>query len=121
MNKKTTLELLDFILESIEVIKKRMQGIESDDDFLSNDDNLTKLDSILMRLQAMGEAIKNLDKRERNFLLLVADEAYWSDIIRFRDFISHHYTDILANDVYDVCTKELDILKKYTIQLKESL
>jgi uncharacterized protein with HEPN domain len=54
-------------------------------------------------------------------LLLVADEAYWSDIIRFRDFISHHYTDILANDVYDVCTKELDILKKYIIQLKESL
>ena len=35
MNKMTTLELLEFILESIRVIKLRFVGIGNSDDFLT--------------------------------------------------------------------------------------
>jgi len=121
MNRLTSQELLDFILESIELIKKRSTGIDCADDFLANDENLTKLEAILMRLQASGEAIKSLTKREETFLLSVADENYWREIIRFRDFISHHYTDIQADIVYDICINELDKLKKNITALKEKL
>ncbi len=121
MNKLTTLELLEFVLESIEIVQKRFEGISSGDDFLANDDNLTKLDAILMRLQASGEALKNLQKRDEQFLLQAAPKEYWSMIVRFRDLVSHHYTDLQADEVFYICTEKLDELEEKIKKLKERL
>jgi uncharacterized protein with HEPN domain len=121
MNKLTTTELLNFILESLQIIKHRFVGINSSDDFLFDDNNLTKLDAILMRLQATGEAIKNLDKRSQELLQQVAPLDYWSKMIRMRDLISHHYTDLQADSVYEICTKHLEKLEQNILKLKELL
>ena len=40
MDKSTTLELLNFVLESIRLIHRRFEPIGSGDDFLENDDGL---------------------------------------------------------------------------------
>jgi len=113
--------IVEFILESIKLIRKRFTGIENSSDFLSDDDKITRLEASLMRLQASGEAIKNLDKREKSFLLKVANQEYWSDIIKFRDLISHHYTDLQADEVFDICENELDELEEKILKLKELL
>lgn len=119
MDKSTILELADFIIESIRLINKRFQNINSSDDFLKNDEAIEKLDSIAMRLQAIGEALKNLDKREKELLLQVADTDYWSKIIRTRDILSHHYIDIDAETVYMICSEKLNDLNLKINQLKE--
>ena len=121
MDKSTTLELIDFILESIKLIKRRFKTIKSGDDFLDSDDGLDKLDAISMRVQAIGEALKNLDKRERELLLKVSDKNYWSRIIKTRDYISHHYVDIDSETVFDICSNELEELEKKIIELKDIL
>ena len=118
MDKSTTLELIDFILESIRLINRRFKSIKSSDEFLESDDGLDKLDAISMRIQAIGEALKNLDKRKRELLLKVADKNYWSRIIKTRDFISHHYVDIDAETVFDICSNELEELESKIILLK---
>ena len=118
MDKATTKELLDFILESLALVKKRFQSIKSSDDFLQNDAGLEKLDAIAMRLQSIGEALKNLMKREKSLLLKAADETYWSEIIKARDFISHHYVAIDAEIVFDICSHELDVLEQKILKLK---
>ena len=118
MDKSTTIELIDFILESIRLINRRFKSIKSSDEFLESDDGLDKLDAISMRIQAIGEALKNLDKRERELLLKVADKNYWSRIIKTRDFISHHYVDIDAETVFDICSNELEELESKIILLK---
>ena len=100
------------------MIKKRFLNINNSDDFLKDDDNITKLEATLMRLQASGEAIKNLDKREKEFLYSVADKKYWSNIIKFRDLISHHYTDLQADEVFDICENKLDELEENILKLK---
>lgn len=117
MDKATTKELLDFILESLSLVKKRFQNIRSSDDFLQNDAGLEKLDAIAMRLQSIGEALKNLMKREKELLLKVADETYWSEIIKTRDFISHHYVAIDAEIVFDICSNEVEELGKKILKL----
>ena len=71
MDKSTTIELIDFILESIRLINRRFKSIKSCDDFLDSDEGLDKLDAISMRIQAIGEALKNLYKRENELLLKV--------------------------------------------------
>lgn len=121
MDKSTTLELIDFILESIRLINRRFKAIKSSDDFLNGDDGLDKLDAISMRIQAIGESLKNLDKREKELLLKVADKNYWSRIIKTRDFISHHYVDIDSETVFDICTNELDELERKILEVKVSI
>ncbi|MEA3513623.1 MAG: HepT-like ribonuclease domain-containing protein [Campylobacterota bacterium] len=120
MDKSTTLELIDFILESIRLINRRFKDIEKSDDFIDSDDGLDKLDSISMRIQAIGEALKNLYKNEETLLLKVADKTYWSKIIKTRDFISLHYVDIDSETVFDICQNELDELNQKVLKLKNN-
>ncbi len=112
MNKANTLELLNFILESIKMIGDRFEDIGSSDDFMYDADGLMKLDAISMRLQSIGEALKNIDKRDRAFLLEVAGKNYWSNIIRTREIISHHYIDIDSETVFMICDEKLDDLER---------
>lgn len=110
MDKKSAQELLEFVAESIEIIKKRMKPINSIDDFLDTDEGQEKLDSILMRIQSIGEATKNLNKRYAELLEKYKNNAYWSQIIKTREIISHHYIDINAEIVFDIATNKLDDL-----------
>ena len=111
MDKANNKELLQFILESISLIKKRFDGILNSDDFLASDDGLMRLDAISMRLQSIGEAIKNIDKRDREFLLEIADKIYWSNIIKTREIITHHYIDIDSETIFMICDEKLDDLE----------
>ncbi len=111
MDKANNQELLKFILNSIEMIKKRFVGITSSDDFLYSEEGMTNLDAISMRLQSIGEALKSIDKRDREFLLEVADKTYWSNIIKTREIITHHYIDIDSETIFMICDEKLEDLE----------
>lgn len=111
MDKVNNQELLKFILESIGMIKDRFEGINSSDDFMYSKDGMMRLDAISMRLQSIGEALKNIDKRDRDFLLEVADKTYWSNIIKTREIITHHYIDIDAETIFMICDEKLQDLE----------
>ena len=117
MDKSEIGVLLDFILESINLIKKRFSKIKDIDDFLT-EDGLIILDSISMRLQAIGEALKNIDKRDKNFLLRAAPKEYWSKIIKTREIISHHYINLDAEIVFMICNEKLKELEDKILKLK---
>ena len=121
MHKMSLLELLEFILESIELIQKRFETIRSVDDFLDDDDGLEKLDSIILRIQTIGEALKNIEKHQKGFLQQIASPEYWSNIIKLRDLISHHYIDIDAETIYMICDEKMEELKKNIQALSESV
>jgi uncharacterized protein with HEPN domain len=121
MDKSCNLELVKFILESISLIKKRFTQIDSYDDFLTNDEGLMRLDSISMRLQAIGEAIKNISKRDEEILLRFANKEYWSNIIKTREILSHHYIDIDAEIVYYICKDKLNELENYIKKIEKGL
>lgn len=121
MDKVNNKELLQFVLDSIEMIKKRFDGITCSDDFMYSEDGMTKLDAISMRLQSIGEALKNIDKRDRDFLLEVADKTYWSNIIKTREIITHHYIDIDSETIFMICDEKLDELEKNISRLMSKL
>jgi uncharacterized protein with HEPN domain len=121
MDKTNNLELLTFVLESIKMVKKRFEGITSSDDFTYSEDGMMRLDAISMRLQSIGEALKNIDKRDRDLLLEVADKTYWSNIIRTREIISHHYIDIDSETIFMICDEKLDDLENKVSVLMNKL
>ncbi len=121
MDKRDSLELLVYILKSIELIEDRFKNINSQDDFLKDNMGIEKLDAISMRLQTIGEAIKNILKRDADILLKQADKSYWSEIVRFRDVISHHYIDIDAEVIFDICKGDLKELKMFIAKAEKNL
>jgi uncharacterized protein with HEPN domain len=94
------------------LIEKRFTSIHSSDDFLGNTSGLEKLDAISMRLQTIGEAVKNILKTDKKALLKFIPSEYWNNIVKMREIISHHYIDIDAEIVFEICDEELSELKE---------
>jgi uncharacterized protein with HEPN domain len=102
--------LLD-IFDSLQIVLERFEGIKSSEDFLKDKEGLKNLDSISMRLQAIGEAIKKISK-EAPYILDQYREIDWKGVINFRDKISHHYFDIDSEEIFKICNNEIPLLKK---------
>jgi len=99
------------ILESLQIILERFEEINTPEDFIKNKDGLKNLDSISMRLQAIGEAIKKLSK-DAPLILNQYKEIDWKGVINFRDKISHHYFDLDSEEIFKICKNEIPLLEK---------
>jgi uncharacterized protein with HEPN domain len=108
---------LETILVHINICNKRFSEIHNPADFISTDHGKTLLDAIVTRLQAIGENLKNIS-RKHNLLKINYPEMEWTKIIRFRDFISHHYEMLDYEIVYEICE---DYLPKLETVLTEEL
>lgn len=108
---------LETILDHITVCNKRFSEIHNPADFASSDYGKTLLDAIVTRLQAIGENLKNTS-RKNNLLQTNYPEMEWNKIIRFRDFISHHYEMLDYEIVYEICE---DYLPKLEVVIKTEL
>ena len=95
---------------------KRFSNIENPSDFIDTENGLILLDSIVTRLQAIGELVKNTLKINSN-LQVNYPEIDWNNIIRFRDFISHHYEMLDYEIVFEICNNFLPKLEN-AIQLE---
>ena len=102
---------------SLELITKRCENIKSSDDFLDEDDGLLKLDGISMRLIAIGEGFKNIDKLSDNKLLTNYPNIPWKQVKGIRDILSHHYFDLDAETIFEICQNHIHKLLDTTIKI----
>jgi len=65
---------------------------------------------------AIGESLKNIDKLTNRELLAKYDNIDWKAIKGMRDVLSHHYFDLNAEAIYNVCNDDIESLDK-TIKL----
>lgn len=79
-SKKDIVSVLENIQFSIELINERFSSIRSSDDFHNSKEGLEHLDSISMRLVAIGEGFKNIDKLTGNKLLSRYPAIEWKGI-----------------------------------------
>jgi uncharacterized protein with HEPN domain len=115
-DKTLVLEILQQISDAIKTIEKRFEPIKNVNDFTETPQGMEKLDSICMLLIAIGESLKNIDKITDKKLFLDYTEVDWKGAKGMRDIISHHYFDIDAEEIYNVCDTKLSVLFK-TIQI----
>ena len=76
---------------------------------------MEKLDAICMQLIAIGESLKNLDKVTKGVLLHQYPQIDWKKVKGLRDIISHHYFDLNAEAIFDVCGNHIEKLS-HTIE-----
>ena len=119
--KEMIISTLEDIKYSLELILKRANNINSSDDFLKDENGLQKLDSIAMRLSAIGEGFKNIDKLSNNQLLIKYPNIPWKNVKGIRDILSHHYFDLDAEVIFNICKKDANELLETTIKIIEEL
>lgn len=115
------LEILTQIHQAAAIILKRFEPISSANDFTDSEGGMEKLDAICMQLIAIGESLKNLDKITGKSLLSKYPQIEWNKIKGMRDVISHHYFDVDAEVIFDVCRNHIDDLAKTISQIIKDL
>ncbi|MDF1531780.1 MAG: DUF86 domain-containing protein [ANME-2 cluster archaeon] len=107
------LEKLEQIDEAILKIERRFAGISSPDDFLDSENGQDMLDGIAMMLIAIGENFKKIDKETKGELLSQRyPNIQWSGVKGVRDVISHQYFNIDAEEIFSICTNDLQPLHR---------
>lgn len=103
-------ERFEFIFESILLIENRFFKIKFPDDLINSQDGITILDSIAMRLQAIGDNVKSVAKLDSSFLNKFP-EIEWEKIMKIRDVISHHYEGLDHEIIFNICINKIPELK----------
>lgn len=114
-------EILNQVYEATQKIDRRFVPVHSADDFTDSEAGMEKLDSICMLLIAIGESIKNLDRKTNNELLSNYPNTEWKKIMGLRDIISHHYFDVDTEIIYDVCENHIKPLAETIQQIVDEL
>jgi uncharacterized protein with HEPN domain len=110
MHEEEIADYLDLMLECIELIESRFQRIQMPDEFVQSSDGIIFLDAISMRLQVIGESVRKIQKVDPSFLKHYSD-VEWDKIARFRDLVSHHYSQVDHEIVFDICNVHIPKLK----------
>ena len=118
MYNEVVLAKLSTCVEHIEAIEKYFAGSEDSEHFFNLDGGV-KYDATLMRLQALGENLKRIYQKHPK---VISELGYpeFEMIIRFRDYVSHHYEQLEHEVIFDICLTKIPVLKKCFLQLIKS-
>ena len=121
MSNEVLLEALKQISISAKRVLKRFEQVDSADYFLDSEDGLEKMDALCMQLITIGESLKNVDKLTDKKLLVKYPDINWKAAKGIRDIITHHYFDLDAESIYDVCENNIEPLLKTIDKIIEKI
>lgn len=104
---------LDDILESIGKIEKYTEKV-SEEEFYKNDQ---LQDSILRRLEVIGEAVNNIPKEFRDKYSKIP----WRKISGIRNVLIHEYFGVNMKRVWKVIVEDISKLKEDIIKIKKEI
>jgi len=110
LDKSLVLDCLSKIEQTILHIQDRTKDINSVDDFSRTPSGVDMLDVAVVRLEAIGETVKNIDKNTEGLLLLKYADIPWRKIMKMRDIIAHHYFDVDEEVIFNIIKNDLNIL-----------
>ena len=108
-DKELVRETIQLLEKTLEILLKRVSGITSVHDFLDTENGVILLDSVCMKLIAVGESVKNLDKIMDKELLVNYPAVNWKDVMGMRDIIVHHYFDVDPDVVLQTLREDIPL------------
>jgi len=100
-------ESLQNVEKSLRHVLDRTSDIKSADDFVLTPHGVDMLDVATIRLMAVGEEIKKIDKRTKGTLLSQYPEIEWKEVIGMRNFIAHDYHRVDAEVIFDAIQNDV--------------
>ena len=116
-------ETLLNIRKSILLLLEWNEDVQSTDDWLNSPSGMQKLAANCMLIEAIGEAVKQIEKRAGREFLNQRPEIPWRDVMSMRNHIAHGYFDLDDEFVFAVIRDDLKPLLQaieYLIQITEN-
>ena len=98
------------IEEALLYIIDRTSCIKIADDFATTRTGMDVLDVVTIRLMAIGEEIKKINKRTQEQLLVLYPDIDWKRITDLRNIIAHEYFRIDAAEIFDALQNDVQPL-----------
>ena len=95
------------IRKSILMLQEWNEGVQSTDEWTSSSSGMQKLAANCMLIEAIGEAVKQVDKRAGREFLNQRPEIPWQDVMSMRNHIAHGYFDL--DDAYVLAVVQHDL------------
>ena len=109
-DKTLIIDGLQDIEETLLHVIDRTSWVKTVDDFATNPRGMDMLDVATVRLMAVGEEIKKIDRRTQGQLLVRYPTVNWKDIMDLRNLIAHEYFQIDANVIFDTLQNKVQPL-----------
>ena len=116
-DKTLALHILEQINESSQIILERFESVRAVNDFTDSPRGMERLDSICMQLINIGESLKNIDKITNGELLEKYTQIDWKKAKGMRDIITHHYFDVNAEAIFNVCRFKIPDLNDVVLKV----
>lgn len=120
-NKELVARTLTQILEAIAQLKEWNEGITDESEWTRSSFGMQKLAANCMLISAIGEGVRQIEKRAGEEFLALRSDIPWHEIIAMRNHIAHGYFDIDADFVLSVIQNDLDPLEDGIRELHRSL
>ena len=115
------IEELQKIEETLLHILDRTQEITSVNDFMLSPWGVDMLDVACVRLEAIGETVKKIDKYSNGQILSKYPAIPWKKIMGMRDIIAHHYFEIDVETVFNIVKNDIHPLLNVIQQMKDEI
>lgn len=110
-DKELLADKLTQVSDALDRVARRFAGINSANDFLDSEKGLDMLDDICMMLIAVGENFKAIDRMTEGKFLEQYPKVNWRGVKGIRDVISHQYFNIDAEEIFYICSQDLEQLQ----------
>lgn len=121
MSNTEILDMLSFVEERIALTMERCRSIVSVNDFLCSPDKMDIFDATYMRLQTIGEVVKNIDNLTEHKLLVGYSDVPWKSVIGLRNIISHEYLSIDPAEIFRIVKIHLPRLYAVVLHIKNDI
>jgi uncharacterized protein with HEPN domain len=118
---ETVIDMFTQLTETLERIQWSMEKITEPDYFYATKEGQEKLDAVGMKLLAIGELLKKIDKKTNKTLLIQYPEVDWTGFMGLRDVIAHDYYNLNPVKIFDICIKEIGLLYSTVNQIVADL
>lgn len=105
-------ETLLNIRKSIALLTEWNKDVKSSDEWNASPTGMQKLAANCMLIEAIGEAVKQIDKRAGRAFLDQRPEIPWQDVMSMRNHIAHGYFDLDDAYVLSVIQNDLEPLSE---------
>ena len=112
MSEEDIYEFLKDVIEMTDRAIKRTASLVSKEQLTDAPENMVFFDAICLNLLVIGEKLKSLDNKTNGKYLSQYPDIPWKEIMRMRDIIAHHYTDIKNEIIYKTVINDIPELRK---------
>lgn len=121
ISKSRILDKLLFVIQRVELTIERTMTVNDLGNLLLSPDGVDLFDATCMRVQTIGETLKQIDVETKNRLLIYYTDIPWRKVFAMRNLISHEYLLLDPEIITDIVKHNLSPLLTVLYRIADNL